>query len=81
MKSIDVAVDVLVACGNKVPTIAEGDAVTVLKIEAQAQIGVAAREELGEGVVLGKQHLKGVGHADAIANIGKIRTIGHAKQR
>ncbi len=81
MKGIDVVIDVLLSLGDKVPTIVEGDAVAVLEIETQTQIGVAAREELGKSVVFGHKDIKSVGHPDAITHIGKVRTVDNAHQR
>ena len=81
MKGVDVVVDVLVTRGDEVPTVVEGDAVAVLEIESQAQVGIAAREELDKSVVSGHKHFKSAGHADAITHIGKVRTVGDAHQR
>ena len=81
MKGVDVVVDVLFACSDEVPAIVEINAVAILEIEAQPQIGIAAREELGKRVVLGKEHLYWFCHPYTITYIGEVGTVGRANQR
>lgn len=81
MKGVDVVVDVLFACSDEVPAIVEINAVAILEIEAQTQIGIAARKELGKGVVLGKEQLYWLCHSYTITHICEVGTVGYASQR